>query len=245
MRDAGRDQRVGARAGAAGVRARFERDDGGAAARRVARRGQRDDLGVRAAGRCGRALAGQRAVRGEDHRADRRVRAGAAAHRLGQRQRAVHGGLLGLADLHSPVARPLSRAGHRGTGLNAQRLDRLPGIVGAVHGGPGDEDVGAGLGGGSMVSAVDAAVDLEEQPQVPGSDVLAGQPHLGQHLGHELLAAEAGLDRHHQQRVELAQHLEVRLERRARLDRQPGERAGRADGAGGLHGVARPPRRGT
>ena len=74
---------------------------------------------------------------------------------------------------------------------------------------------------------------------MPAADVLAGQAHLGQHLGHELLAAEAGLDGHHEQRVELAQQLEVGLERGVRLDRQPGQRAGRADRAGGLHGVGR------
>ena len=70
-------------------------------------------------------------------------------------------------------------------------------------------------------------------------------PHLRQHLGHELLAAEAGLDRHHQQRVEVGQQVQVRLEGRARLDRQPGQarrpRAGRGPAGPGR----RPPRRGT
>ena len=57
--------------------------------------------------------------------------------------------------------------------------------------------------------------------------------HLVEHLGHEALAAEPGLDAHHQQRVEVRQHLDVGLDRRARLDRQPGPGAGRAQ-------VARP-----
>ena len=108
------------------------------------------------------------------------------------------------------------------------------GILGAVDGRAGDEDVRAGLGGRLDGVGRDPAVDLDEQPQMPGRDVLAGQPHLGQHLGHELLAAEARLDGHHQQGVELAQHVQVRLERGARLDREPGQRAGRADRPGGL-----------
>ena len=88
-----------------------------------------------------------------------------------------------------------------------------------------------------MVSASIPPSTSTNSRRCPAADELAGQPHLGQHLGHELLAAEAGLDGHHQQRVELAQQLQVGLERRARLDRQPGQRAGRADRAGRLHRV--------
>ena len=52
--------------------------------------------------------------------------------------------------------------------------------------------------------------------------------HLVQQLRHERLAAEAGLDRHDQERVEVRQDLQVRLDRRIPVDGQPGLRAGRA-----------------
>ena len=58
--DSGGDQRVGARPGAAGVCARFQGDDGGAAAGALAGLRERPDLGVRAAGRRRRALADER-----------------------------------------------------------------------------------------------------------------------------------------------------------------------------------------
>src|SRR4051794_30447547 len=67
--------------------------------------------------------------------------------------------------------------------------------------------------------------------------VLARQAHLWQDVRHELLPAEAGLHRHYEQRVELAEQIEVRLERRAWLHGQAGERARGADGASGLYGV--------
>ena len=54
---------------------------------------------------------------------------------------------------------------------------------------------------------------------------------------HELLAAEAGLDRHDQQRVEVRQQLQVRLDRGVPVDRQPGLGAGRAQVLGQRHRV--------
>ena len=74
----------------------------------------------------------------------------------------------------------------------------------------------------------DAAVDLDAQLQVAAVDWRARGADLLQHLRHELLAAEAGLDRHDQQRVELRQHLEVGLDQRVPVDRQAGQRTGRA-----------------
>ena len=50
---------------------------------------------------------------------------------------------------------------------------------------------------------VDPAVDLDAQLQVAGVDVPAGRAHLVQQLRQELLPAEAGLDRHDQQQVEV------------------------------------------
>ena len=84
---------------------------------------------------------------------------------------------------------------------------------------------------------------------MPGVDQLAGRAHLGQHLGQELLAAEAGLDGHDEQGVEVGQDVEIALQRRARLEGEPGQGArgtevagdGARVGAGlGVHGdVAR------
>jgi hypothetical protein len=104
--DAGFDERVRARAGAADVRAGLERDDRRTAARRFAGVAQCRDLGMRTTGRGGCTLAGEMALRVQDHRTDGRVRAGPAANRLGQSQRAVHRRLLGLADLHQPFIAP-------------------------------------------------------------------------------------------------------------------------------------------
>ncbi len=50
--------------------------------------------------------------------------------------------------------------------------------------------------------------------------------------GDEFLSAESGFDAHDQQGVEVAEDLQVRLERGARLDRQPGLRTGGPDVAG-------------
>ena len=96
-RDAGVDQRLGARAGAAGVRARFEGDHHRRAARRVTGRGRGPRS--RRAGRRPRVVAPSptSVASGLEHdRADRRVRAGAAAHGLAEHERAAA----------SPRARP-------------------------------------------------------------------------------------------------------------------------------------------
>ena len=115
---------------------------------------QGDHLGVRAAGRGGRALPHRRAVGGEDHRAHRRVRAGRAEDRVAELPRPGHGLPLGRGDAHPR---------HGRGGLRAQRGDRPARVVGAVDGGAGDEHVGAGLGGRLDGVVVDAAVDLDEQ----------------------------------------------------------------------------------
>ena len=79
---------------------------------------------------------------------------------------------------------------------------------------------------------VDAAVDLHHDGQLAGIDQTAGDSNLGQHLGDELLPAEPRFDRHDQQGVELAQDLQVRLQRGAGFDAQTGLGAGGADVAG-------------
>jgi len=72
---------------------------------------------------------------------------------------------------------------------------------------------------------------------VPGVDQLARPADLGQHLGDEVLAAEARLDGHDQQGVELREDLEVGLQRGGRLDRQAGQRAGGPQVAGHRAGI--------
>ena len=88
--DTGGDQRVGTRSGATVVGARLERDVRGRAARPIAGRVQRFDLGVGAAGRLRRALADDDAVPHEDA-TDPGVRRGAPASRGRERQRPIHG----------------------------------------------------------------------------------------------------------------------------------------------------------
>ena len=66
----------------------------------------------------------------------------------------------------------------------------------------------------------------------PESTILRTVAHLAQHFGDEVLAAETGLDRHHQERVEVLEDLQVGLERGAGLDAQPRLGAGGADVTG-------------
>ena len=66
----------------------------------------------------------------------------------------------------------------------------------------------------------------------PASTSLRDGADLAQHLGDETLAAEAGLDRHDEQGVEVRQDFQVRLQRGARLDADPGLGARGADVAG-------------
>ena len=79
-----------------------------------------------------------------------------------------------------------------------QQLDHLGRILGAKHGTPRNDDVGACFrrlinGAGSQT-----AVDLDVEVGVPPAELLD----LGELGGHELLAAEAGLDRHYEDHLE-------------------------------------------
>ena len=74
----------------------------------------------------------------------------------------------------------------------------------------------------SMVSRRDAAVDLQPQVEAVLVDQLAGAADLRQAQVEELLAAEARLDGHHQQHVELGQQVLVGVDRGGRLERHPG-----------------------
>ena len=68
--------------------------------------------------------------------------------------------------------------------------------------------------------------------------------HLGHLVGHERLAAEAGLDGHDQDHVELGEQVRVRREVGAGLERERGPRPGGADGPGQSRPGRRRPRRG-
>ena len=115
--DARLDQRLDARAGAAGVVARFEGDDGGGPARGLAGLGQRGGLGMRRTGSSVEALRELRAVRSEQHAADARVGAEGHARAGCEGQRAAHRSLLGRCGGHrypsSPGGNGLRGCGRR------------------------------------------------------------------------------------------------------------------------------------
>jgi hypothetical protein len=102
--DPGGEERVGARAGAAGVRAGLQGDDGGAASGPLTGLAEGGDLRVGPAGRRGGALSHRHSRRVEDHRADRRVRARRPQDGLAELPRPGHRPPLGLADAHPGIA---------------------------------------------------------------------------------------------------------------------------------------------
>src|SRR5664279_5150931 len=67
---------------------------------------------------------------------------------------------------------------------------------------------GTGLGRLLDGVGVDAAVHLDDDRQVPGVHQRPGPADLVHHVRHECLAAEPGLDRHHQQGVVVLEHLD-------------------------------------
>ena len=86
----------------------------------------------------------------------------------------------------------------------------------------GDEHVGPGLRAALDGLQRDPAVHLQPDLEAGCGDQLAGAPDLGQAEVEELLAAEARLHGHHQEHVELAEHVGERLDRGVRLERHPG-----------------------
>ncbi len=98
--DAGLDDGVGARAGAARVRAGLERGREGGAPRRLTGGLKGDDLGVATPGRLGRPGVG--AVRGHDHRPDPGVGRGGGADAGGQAESADHGRFVLSCPLRHP-----------------------------------------------------------------------------------------------------------------------------------------------
>src|SRR4029077_16719081 len=100
------------------------------------------------------------------------------------------------------------------------RFHRGGGILRAGAGQTRDEAIHPGQGRLFDRVFVDAAVDLDHDGQLTGVDQPAHYADLRQHLRDELLATETGFNGHDQHRVELAQNLEVGLDRGTRFYRE-------------------------
>ena len=81
-----------------------------------------------------------------------------------------------------------------------------------------------------LVSDRDAVLEREPWPE---QDLALGGGgfDLGQHFGHECLAAETGDDGHAEQQVDGAEEGQGVIERGGRVDREPGEASGGTDAA--------------
>src|SRR5450830_1573117 len=89
-------------------------------------------------------------------------------------------------------------------------------VVGlAEDGGTGHEGVGAGFGGGCDVVDFDAAVDFQHDVAAGVVDPAAHRGNLLQCLGNERLAAEARIDGHDQDDVDLVHDVVKEMQRRA------------------------------
>ena len=78
---------------------------------------------------------------------------------------------------------------------------------------------------------VDAAVDLQLAAGIFLIDIRADGPHLGHHVGHETLSAEARLDRHDQNQIDKADERQNSFCRRFGFDADRGPFAAGADDA--------------
>jgi hypothetical protein len=92
----------------------------------------------------------------------------------------------------------------------------------AEDGAAGHEGVGAGIGHAADVVDLDAAVDLQPDVAAAGVDELARRLDLAQRRVDEALAAEAGVDAHDQDQVDLVDRPLQHVERRGRVEHQPG-----------------------
>ena len=93
----------------------------------------------------------------------------------------------------------------------------------------GDEGVGPGFGRRRDVVDLDAAVHFEQDLASRLVDALAHCGDFLQRLRNERLAAKAGIDRHDQDQVELVHHIVQIIQRRRRVEHQPGLAAVVAD----------------
>jgi hypothetical protein len=142
------------------------------------------------------------------------------------RGRQLHPGVAGLdggepgtqRDQHRP-----RRARRRGSAQRgAHRVDHGLVVGLAEDRAAGHEGVGAGVGHAADVVDLDAAVDLEPDVAPAGVDELARLLDLAQRAVDEALAAEAGVDAHDQHQVDLVDHPLQHVQRRRRVEHQPG-----------------------
>src|ERR1051325_1054832 len=100
-------------------------------------------------------------------------------------------------------------------------------LAATEYGGAGDQHVGAGAGDERRSLGRDAAIDLEVDR--PAADQCAQPRDFLRRPRDEGLAAEAGIDRHHEDQVDQVDHVLDRAFRRARIERDAGLLAERAD----------------
>jgi hypothetical protein len=103
----------------------------------------------------------------------------------------------------------------------------LGGVLGAEDGGAGDEDGRAGLGEGAGLVAIDATVHRDVDRTL--ADERFDLADFGDGRRDEGLAAEARVDGHDQDQVEIVQHPLDRLGRRRGIERDARLRSGLAD----------------
>ena len=102
-------------------------------------------------------------------------------------------------------------------------------VLGAEDRRAGDDRGGAGRGRQCRCFLVLAAIDLDHRIEAALGAHLADAPDLGQHLGQEGLAAESGIDRHHQDDVAEMQDILDEFRRARRVDHNARLLAERAD----------------
>ena len=96
-------------------------------------------------------------------------------------------------------------------------------------GGPGDQHVGAGGDHSCCVLRRDPAIDLQLNAAAAVVDHAAQARDLGQTRVDETLAAEAGIDAHHQDQIDLVHHGFNQVSRRAGVERDAGLLSGFLD----------------
>ena len=102
-------------------------------------------------------------------------------------------------------------------GSTSQFFDALGDIRRLIDGAAGHQDVGSGMDALMAGVGVYAAVYLQLTRGVHGVDIAADGLHLGHHVGHELLAAEARLHRHDEHHIKAVEVRVQALNGRARL----------------------------
>ena len=119
-------------------------------------------------------------------------------------------------------------AGGRRVDPRAQRADRRRRVRLAIDLGPRHRDGDAVLRHRRDVGRPDAAVHLDVGCKTASRDRVAQLRRLAQRGGNERLSAPARIDRHHEDEVEIGQHVLEHRHRRRRIERHSGAHAARA-----------------